>query len=224
MSGKFIFGLFGAGGFAREVMPFAVGCCSSAVGCNPGDELQVFFVDVGRRSAGINGFPVISEQDFLEIECDARYFSIAIGDSTLRERIARENLAKGAKPLALQAPNSVIYGNNSVGEGAIVCAYAMITANATIGRFFHANIYSYVAHDCVIGDFVTLAPRVNCNGRVHIGDHVYIGTNATIRDGTADKPLVIGEGAVIGMGAVVTRDVPPHSTVVGNPARPHTRG
>ena len=94
----------------------------------------------------------------------------------------------------------------------------MITSNAQIGSFFQANIYSYVAHDCKIGDFVTFAPRVSCNGNVVIEDHAYIGTGAVIRQGTADRPIVIGSGAVVGMGAVVTKSVPPGTTVVGNPA------
>ena len=42
-----------------------------------------------------------------------------------------------------------------------------------------------------------------------------IGANATILPG-----LTIGEGAMVGAGSVVTKDVPPGVTVVGNPARP----
>lgn len=41
-----------------------------------------------------------------------------------------------------------------------------------------------------------------------------IGSNATILCG-----VTIGEGALIGAGSVVTKDVPPRATVVGNPAR-----
>jgi acetyltransferase-like isoleucine patch superfamily enzyme len=54
---------------------------------------------------------------------------------------------------------------------------------------------------------------------VHIEDHVYIGTGAIIKQGSPGKPLRIGAGAIIGMGAVVTKDVLPNTTVVGNPAR-----
>jgi acetyltransferase-like isoleucine patch superfamily enzyme len=77
-----------------------------------------------------------------------------------------------------------------------------------------------VAHDCIIGDFVTFAPAVKCNGNVIVEDHAYVGTGAIIRQGTPNKPIVIGRGAVVGMGAVVTRSVAPGATVVGSPARP----
>lgn len=47
---------------------------------------------------------------------------------------------------------------------------------------------------------------------------VAIGSGAVILCG-----ITIGENATIGAGAVVTKDVPPHTTVVGNPARPLSR-
>jgi len=119
----------------------------------------------------------------------------------------------------LVAENAVVLDEVSIGEGAILCHFTQLTSNIRIGKYFHANIYSYVAHDCVIGDYVTFAPAVRCNGNVVIEDHAYIGTGAVIKQGSPDKPLVIGRGAIVGMGAVVTKDVPPGVTVVGNPAK-----
>lgn len=96
----------------------------------------------------------------------------------------------------------------------------MVTCDAKIGKHFHCNIYSYVAHDCIIGDFVTFASRVSLNGRIRVQDNVYVGSDATFLPGTADRFLTIGEGAIIGAGAVVTKDVSPGAVMVGSPAKP----
>jgi UDP-2-acetamido-3-amino-2,3-dideoxy-glucuronate N-acetyltransferase len=50
--------------------------------------------------------------------------------------------------------------------------------------------------------------------RSRVEDGASIGSGATILGG-----VTIGAGATVGAGAVVTRDVPPGATVVGNPAR-----
>ncbi|HEX8549908.1 MAG TPA: acyltransferase [Cytophagaceae bacterium] len=49
---------------------------------------------------------------------------------------------------------------------------------------------------------------------VKIGRGVWIGANCTILGGVS-----IGDGVVIGAGAVVTKDLPPYSIAIGNPAR-----
>lgn len=217
---KVIFGLFGAGGFAREVMPI-VG--KDSLSRSDHNDMELYFVEMEPEYSEINGYDVISEEQFFSIQCKEKFFNIAIGDSKLREIIANKCIMNGAKPLHLNSKKCTIDDFNQIGDGAILCHNTIVTSNAKIGRFFHANIFSYVAHDCVIGDFVTFAPSVHCNGNVHIHDHAYIGTNVVIKQGSPSKPLVIGEGAVIGMGAVVTKDVPPYTTVVGNPAKPFVK-
>jgi acetyltransferase-like isoleucine patch superfamily enzyme len=120
----------------------------------------------------------------------------------------------------VRAANVVVMDAVTIGPGSILSPFVTVTSNARIGRHFQANLYSYVAHDCVVGDYVTFAPAVRCNGNVTVEDHAYVGTGAILRQGKPGAPLVIGRGAVVGMGAVVTRSVPPGVTVVGNPARP----
>ena len=52
-------------------------------------------------------------------------------------------------------------------------------------------------------------------GAVVIGNNVWIGDNVIILSG-----VTVGDGAVIGAGSVVTKNIPPYSIAVGNPAKP----
>lgn len=214
-----LIGIVGCGGFGRDVMPIAR---SAAQRMRPGASAEaVFVVDYGPVGEQINGHRVISTDAF---EATARRtrcaFNIAISDSAARQRIAERLLDAGAEPLTLLGEPAVLLDGAQLGPGAVLCAYTFVGANATIGRFFHGNIYAQVEHDCRIGDYVTFGPGVRCNGHIVVEDHAYIGSGAMIRQGRAGQPLVIGRGAVVGMGAVVLNDVPPGATVVGNPARP----
>lgn len=215
-----LYAIFGAGGFGREVMPVAhtmLNYAKSSINCTQNHEL-IFVVENLEKKTIINGYRNISEEDFLACKTDKRYFNIAIADYKTRERIADKMINAGISPFSIVDSSSIMLDGNTLGEGAILCPFTTITSNAKIGRFFHANIYSYVAHDCVIGNFVTFAPSVHCNGRVIIDDYAYIGTGAMIKQGTDKKPIIIGKGAVVGMGAVVTKTVKPFTTVIGNPA------
>lgn len=208
--------IYGAGGFGREVAPIANQTARRGPG--PAGEADIVFVSDLKEEVGscVNGWRVISYEDLI---AEDRRVAIAISDPYLRRRIALRCAQDGLLFQSLYADTHILHQNVEINSGAIVCDYTIFTGNAKIGDHFHCNIYSYVAHDCVIGNFVTFAPRVCCNGRVVIEDDVYVGTGVVLKQGKSDRPLRIGRGAIVGMGAVVTKDVAPGTTVVGNPAR-----
>jgi sugar O-acyltransferase (sialic acid O-acetyltransferase NeuD family) len=215
MSGP-LYGIYGASGLGREILPVA----RELLTVQGVAAKHLVFIDDTPSAALINGHPVMTLAAFLKTPASSRHAALAIANSQVREQLAHMLVEVSVAPFAVSASNVVVMDDVQLGEGALLSPFVTLTSNIRIGRFFQANLYSYVAHDCVIGDFVTFAPAVKCNGNVVIEDHAYIGTGAIIKQGQPGRPLVIGRGAIIGMGAVVTKDVAPGVTVVGNPARP----
>jgi sugar O-acyltransferase (sialic acid O-acetyltransferase NeuD family) len=213
------YAIYSCEGCAREILPLLRQNSENTI--QPNERIDIVFVDDDPQWHGkvINGIQVISFEDLCRERNRDRLISVAIANTRIRKKLVIKCQSEGFQFTDIVSKNSIIYDENEIGEGVILCANTMITSNTKIGKHFQCNYYSYVAHDCLIGDFVTLAPRVCCNGRIIIDDFAYIGTGAIFKQGLQEKPLRVGKGAVVGMGAVVTKDVPPNVTVVGNPAR-----
>lgn len=74
-----------------------------------------------------------------------------------------------------------------------------------------------------IGTFTIITPGVRVfthdfvkgrNSDTRIGSNCFIGASSIIMSG-----VTVGDHCIVAAGSVVTRDVPPHSIVAGNPAR-----
>src|ERR1700685_3128220 len=96
-------------------------------------------------------------------------------------------------------------------------------AHSGKGLFIDHGAGVVIGETADIGDDVTLYQGVTlggtgfATGKRHptVQDNVTIGSGAKLLG-----PITIGHGAKIGANSVVITDVPPHSTVVGNPGHP----
>ncbi len=135
---------------------------------------------------------------------------IAIGDNAARKRIAdRLDLDW----VTVVHPFSWLHPEVPLGPGTVVCSSVSVQVGAEIGAHTIINNGSGVGHDAQVGDFVHLAvSHVGAESRVDEGAFLGIGSVVLPR-------LIVGAWAMVGAGAVVMADVPPGSTVIGNPAR-----
>jgi sugar O-acyltransferase (sialic acid O-acetyltransferase NeuD family) len=203
-------GVFGAGGCGRGILPL--------LRTKLGKDARLVFVEDLPATAMMNGQQVLGWRDFLADGSASKSMCLAIADPMLRARIYDRCVQAGVSIIGAAAANICVMDDVKIGEGACLSPFVTLTSNISIGKCFHANLYSYVEHDCLIGNFVTFGPGAKCNGNVVIEDFVYVGSSAVIKQGKPGSPLIIGKGAVVGMGAVVTRSVAAGAVVAGNPA------
>lgn len=123
--------------------------------------------------------------------------------------------------------NVVIREENVIGDNVGIWSNSVIDYGCRVGNNVKIHTNVYVAQFTTIEDDAFLAPGVTiandmrplCAECTHAGGPTIkrgarIGVNVTILPG-----VTIGEYALVGAGAVVTKDVPPHAVVYGNPAR-----
>lgn len=101
-------------------------------------------------------------------------------------------------------------------KGAHISPTARISRGVHIDLTYPKGIYigddTYIAGEVIVfaHDFCRAMPRAE----THIGKRCFIGSKAVIMAG-----VTLGDEVVVGTGAIVTKDVPSHCVVAGNPAR-----
>ncbi|MCC6153483.1 MAG: polysaccharide deacetylase family protein [Candidatus Hydrogenedentes bacterium] len=124
----------------------------------------------------------------------------------------------------------------TIGDNTKIGPFVEIQKNARVGNNCKISSHTFICEGVTIEDYVFVGHNVtfindrfpraaNSDGTLQtesdwrceptlIQRGASIGSSATLLCG-----ITVGEGAIVGAGSVVTRDVPRHTVVAGNPAR-----
>ena len=141
-------------------------------------------------------------------------FVCAIGVPAIKRRVSELLAARGARFTRLVHRSAVVGDNVEMGDGVVLCPYAVVSANNRLGRGVAINLHSSVDHDACVDDWTQVNCHCDLTGGVQVGKEVFFGSSVSIIPGVR-----VGDGAYLGAGSVVLRDVPPGAKVFGVPAR-----
>ncbi|RTL77245.1 MAG: hypothetical protein EKK35_17950 [Bradyrhizobiaceae bacterium] len=200
--------IYGAGGHARELL-FQLAEAKTAVSALVED------FNSGRAAKGI---PILNLEEALARYSDAIWY-VAIGNPFARREISDKLKNLGIELGGFVSNRALVAPSAKISHSAQVFAGTIISDDCIIedGVIVHFNCV--VAHNVRIGAYSFIAPRVAIAGHVDIGHDAWLGVGASIKNGSWERPLSIGNQAIIGAAACVINDVPSNFVMIGVPAR-----
>lgn len=189
--------LLGGGGHCKVVI--------DAIKCGKKYDIYGIVDPKLKKGEKVLGVPVVgSDSELKDIFKkgikDALITVGSVGDPTVRKKL--HSLAKsiGFDFPTVVHPKAVVADDVKIGKGTFVAASVTINSGTSIGDNAIINTSSSIDHDCVIGDFVHVAPGAVLSGGVKVGRDTHIGTGANVVHSVSIK-----EKSFIKAGSLVAR-------------------
>ncbi len=189
--------LYGAGRHARVV----IDCLLDAR-----VEIGGFFDD-NLDLVSLNGFDVLGKYD--PTLNPQNKLVITICDNKVRQTLS--NLIEHPFGV-IKHPSTVVSKYARIEKGTTLLHGVIVQTGTKIGKHCIVNTGASIDHDCVIGDYCHISPRVTLCDSVVLNEGVQIGAGAIIL-----PHVTIGKWCVIGAGSVITEDLPDYSEVIATP-------
>jgi sugar O-acyltransferase (sialic acid O-acetyltransferase NeuD family) len=201
--------VIGAGGFAKQL---------TDVLRQVGERDLAFYDDTdGAPPVFCEMYPVITTRDeaVQYLEHHDRRFVLGVGDPMVRKQMAEKFAQWGGDLRSVVSPHAHISDLKCrFGAGINILTAAVVENNVSLAEGVLVNIGAVITHDCIVGAYTEIAPRVTVAGGCSIGELCRIGTGAVFIPG-----VKVGNRATIAAGAVVTENIPDDVMAAGVPAR-----
>jgi sugar O-acyltransferase (sialic acid O-acetyltransferase NeuD family) len=201
--------IVGAGGFGREVLQWARDAWPSQASLIAG----FLSDDLGRLERYSAGVGILSKVVDYRPEA-GDYLLLAIGVPYSRRRVAECLKSRGSSFVTLVHPDARVASTATIGEGSIICPYAIVSDSAAIGRCVLVNYHASFGHDAVAGDYAVLSPYASLGGGARIEDEVFLGLHASVGPGK-----LIGIRSKVSANSCALVSAPSDSLVFGVPGR-----
>lgn len=166
-----------------------------------------------------HGFQIIGSFDdlFAQKDLTGKNFLLTMGDSNIRELLAKRITSLGGKVPTLIHPTAVISRYAQISpNGVYISAFSFVQADSIVGDNTVILSHVNISHTTTIGVGCFIAGGATIGAYTEVGDHVFIGQGALSISAKVKK---IGKNSYIGARSLITKDIPENVIVAGSPAR-----
>lgn len=203
--------IIGAGGHAKVLADSLLACGRHVIGFTSGQAL------IDGPHELLPGLRVLGTDDLLSAH-SPRDIDLVNGlggiDCSGRRRNVQERLESlGWSFSGVRHPSALVSRFAEIDTDVQLLAGSVVQVGARIGKGSIVNTVAVIEHDCVLDDFVHVAPRAIICGATKVGSNSHIGAGAVLRQG-----LLLGPNTLVGAGSVVVKNFDGGGTLVGVPA------
>lgn len=189
--------LVGGGGFTEEIAEYLL----YGAGAKRSPRVLGVVDDFTKEPVSVGSLPFLGRIVDVAPNDDLG-FVVCPGVPRFRREYTHMIREHGGRLATVIHSSAIIASNAKIGDGSVICPYAIVNAGATIGCCAVLNVHTSVAHGAAVGEFSVLCPYAAVNGWARVGADCFLATRATIH-----PKVIVGDRCTVDAHSFVKADV-----------------